>query len=804
MEAINRLKNFIVTPCMEEEETYAVRSRKLVVIAFAVIVGNALTLGIPASIVGAVYDPTFGVYFCGAALVQVLFTASFVPYIYLRLTNKLPDWVVDLQVWSCVPTTLGFCLFSHQGSISIVCTTTIFVGIVMRVRMWPLLLLYGVCINVIHALINDYGDELPALHETFYHTQILPVKLMYLLAVNISPLLLFGLGLWAIMKEFVQRSEQADAAIAMNLAVAAKLRRYDTDGIAEILAANKGKVDENLLEAFTAIQHNLQEYRPHIPDYVIAATIVEVSDDYDDGVAESGYMRQPDESVVLPAAADDEGDLSFKMSELNYSTSRSKSIFGYSATSGGIAAQNQSTRNGGHGHVGSISSHPRGHSTPVLSNSVTECNVSFVDLGASGVRSLSPGAAGSVTTGVDVGTEKLTNTISAIQNHSNMFRSGSPVGTVASKSFPSLAGGALSGGGGIDVSNLRRKRSIQDSRNQSITSTKDNASSSFAHEDMSASKVSSSKRSSTNENGRAVKVGGKHSGAAAKGYTGQATTVFIRFIAGACGSLQGCDGTVPSGVHTSTVVEYLGLGVEAAAKHAKLHGGAMQYMQGCGLMVSFNAASRVNAHESKACAFALGLKAETDALPKSTLTMHATIVTTPVMSFFAGNGGQLMLTVLGGYMPIHTALHHYLSQTVGDDVSCILISKTTLPSVEVHYEARMLGVVGMSPSQHAGRIERVFSVAADVIQLVSPRKATESDEWMYELENQTSTHGFTKMIVDTAASGDLQAAMRIVTEHEAAIHNDTLLSRCLHDRIESCIEDSTAFPLHTTPPTKMW
>eukprot|EP00658_Telonema_sp_P-2_P056664 TRINITY_DN4511_c0_g1_i7.p1 TRINITY_DN4511_c0_g1~~TRINITY_DN4511_c0_g1_i7.p1 ORF type:complete len:371 (+),score=50.83 TRINITY_DN4511_c0_g1_i7:278-1390(+) len=328
MEAINRLKNFIVTPCMEEEETYAVRSRKLVVIAFAVIVGNALTLGIPASIVGAVYDPTFGVYFCGAALVQVLFTASFVPYIYLRLTNKLPDWVVDLQVWSCVPTTLGFCLFSHQGSISIVCTTTIFVGIVMRVRMWPLLLLYGVCINVIHALINDYGDELPALHETFYHTQILPVKLMYLLAVNISPLLLFGLGLWAIMKEFVQRSEQADAAIAMNLAVAAKLRRYDTDGIAEILAANKGKVDENLLEAFTAIQHNLQEYRPHIPDYVIAATITT-----DDG-------GEVDE--------DDEGTLDDIVSSLASSSRQQMSSMMLANGNTAIGALLQSGNGGGH------------------------------------------------------------------------------------------------------------------------------------------------------------------------------------------------------------------------------------------------------------------------------------------------------------------------------------------------------------------------------------------------------------------------------------------------------------------------
>eukprot|EP00658_Telonema_sp_P-2_P056661 TRINITY_DN4511_c0_g1_i3.p1 TRINITY_DN4511_c0_g1~~TRINITY_DN4511_c0_g1_i3.p1 ORF type:complete len:799 (+),score=122.34 TRINITY_DN4511_c0_g1_i3:278-2674(+) len=798
MEAINRLKNFIVTPCMEEEETYAVRSRKLVVIAFAVIVGNALTLGIPASIVGAVYDPTFGVYFCGAALVQVLFTASFVPYIYLRLTNKLPDWVVDLQVWSCVPTTLGFCLFSHQGSISIVCTTTIFVGIVMRVRMWPLLLLYGVCINVIHALINDYGDELPALHETFYHTQILPVKLMYLLAVNISPLLLFGLGLWAIMKEFVQRSEQADAAIAMNLAVAAKLRRYDTDGIAEILAANKGKVDENLLEAFTAIQHNLQEYRPHIPDYVIAATITT-----DDG-------GEVDE--------DDEGTLDDIVSSLASSSRQQMSSMMLANGNTAIGALLQSGNGGGHyaAHQGdddansegdfSLSSRSAVRYDPMMSSGITSPTG---NLQSPRLRTFDQ------TNGMDSFVSNGGN-----NPHSTNSGEGSVVFTSGDNSVNVANGGTVlsspvavqrrRGGkeGGIPMQSplgtsltIRRPQHQHDPHSgwkQQETSTRVKPQRSPNHSQSSRDGV--------------VVTNGRHNHSSSHNITnhahrqhfhGRSTTVFIRFVSPQLNSDGSGNGFV-SKAASPIAMTVLSKCIEYGSKLAKANGGALQYMQGCGLMVSFNAASRVNAHESKACAFALGLKAETDALPKSTLTMHATIVTTPVMSFFAGNGGQLMLTVLGGYMPIHTALHHYLSQTVGDDVSCILISKTTLPSVEVHYEARMLGVVGMSPSQHAGRIERVFSVAADVIQLVSPRKATESDEWMYELENQTSTHGFTKMIVDTAASGDLQAAMRIVTEHEAAIHNDTLLSRCLHDRIESCIEDSTAFPLHTTPPTKMW
>ena len=61
-----------------------------------------------------------------------------------------------------------------------------------------------------------------------------------------------------IMMDSVQRADQSDAAIAMNLAVADKLRHYDTDGVAEILAANKGKVDEEsrtlvLLDCFPGL-----------------------------------------------------------------------------------------------------------------------------------------------------------------------------------------------------------------------------------------------------------------------------------------------------------------------------------------------------------------------------------------------------------------------------------------------------------------------------------------------------------------------------------------------------------------------
>ena len=229
-------------------------------------------MGLPILILLILSQTTAANIFVGIALLCPCVTASIIPYGYLRHTKTLPDWLVGFQMWSLVPTTLAFSLYIHHSATAVLCACVALFSIVMRIRLWPLMLMYIVALNGLHSLIMDYPVELPALHKTFMTTHDLPLRIIALVGVNMTQLVVVGLGLYAIMKEFVERSDQADAAITMNLAVADKLRRYDTDGVALILAANKGRVDENLLEAFAAIQHNLQEYRPHIPDYVIAAT----------------------------------------------------------------------------------------------------------------------------------------------------------------------------------------------------------------------------------------------------------------------------------------------------------------------------------------------------------------------------------------------------------------------------------------------------------------------------------------------------------------------------------------------------
>ena len=162
MKVLRKVKRLIVDPCLEEEETYVIRSRKLIVIAVAFISSNALLLGVPVTAISIQDDPgEIGAYLVGAALLILALASACIPYTYLRVTKKLPDWLVDFQIWATVPLTLTFCLFIHQGSIAISITCAILMAVVTRVRGWPLMLLYGIVINVLHSLINGFEEELP-------------------------------------------------------------------------------------------------------------------------------------------------------------------------------------------------------------------------------------------------------------------------------------------------------------------------------------------------------------------------------------------------------------------------------------------------------------------------------------------------------------------------------------------------------------------------------------------------------------------------------------------------------------------
>jgi hypothetical protein len=629
-----RVFDLIISPCLVEGGPYAERSRKIAVTCLSVMASNAMMVGIPLTIIAAVYDPDPGLFITGITCILCSLTTSFIPYLYLRRTQSMPQWMVDFQLWSTVPSLLSFMLFMHQGPVTIVCSAVALVAILLRVRLWYLYLAIIVLGNAFNHIVAGFREELPGLHSAMVREQYLFERIALLMGAAALPLTVLGLALHGLITDFVQRADQADAAIAMFLSVSKKLAVYNTDGVAEILAANKGKVDENLLEAFAAIQHNLQEYRPHIPDYVIAATSEKLGGNQQDG---EGSLANS--SVIFNSGVEEFSE-------------------------------------------GSFSDAPK--------------------------------------------------------------RKGSSVSTVDSR----IGGKAASSKGG------------------SVATTQE-------------SRLSNSNRKVTDRS---------EGDSLTAHFYGRATTVFVRFVGAA---LESSMNTVSD---RQCVTFNLNACMEVASKLAKANGGALQYMQGCGLMVSFNAASRVMSHERGACMFALALQEDIEAVCNGVF-VHASIVTTPVMSFFAGNKGQLMLTVLGGFMPQHTAIHEYGRMLLGNEplsASMLLMSATTMNGLGVCVTMRPVGevVYSFESSHQTVLLYQAISVI---------RKASTTEEWMYDLRDEGNE------------TTEVDAAMKLALSHEYQAALDTIKSAPSQDavittitrRLEECVASGAPFPATITTP-RMW
>jgi len=274
--------------------------------------------------------------------------------------------------------------------------------------------------------------------------------------------------------------------------------------------------------------------------------------------------------------------------------------------------------------------------------------------------------------------------------------------------------------------------------------------------------------------------------------------------------------------------------VDVGMRLAKAHGGALQYMQGCGLMVSFNAASRVTGHERKACLFALRLKEEIKRFDvPETLSMHTSIVTTQVLSFFAGNRDQLMLTVLGGFMPLHTAMHSFMDMmecggsSVGG-VTAIVVSPSVLAGVgDDVLRHRLIGVTSIVlPTAHiASNPPNRNGVEEDTIvirlqQILGLRGPSPFDggglEYVDEGES-FAPNPLTTGAVDTveiavafAMNGSLDAAISALTNPFKSSNNvvdddddDVAIHRSLLAHIQRCRHSGASFVV-TAEPTTMW
>jgi len=241
--------------------------------------------------------------------------------------------------------------------------------------------------------------------------------------------------------------------------------------------------------------------------------------------------------------------------------------------------------------------------------------------------------------------------------------------------------------------------------------------------------------------------------------------------------------------------------LEAASRHARAHGGALQYMQGCGLMVSFNAASRVMSHERDACLFAEALSQ--DIVPLRSVYVHISVVTTAVLSFFGGKSGQLMLTVLGNFMPQHTAMHHHGRALLGASAptgSLVIISSSTMYGLGVNVRARPVGVVCVEGNKGNKISIQLFQVLGLVDQ-----PPTAADDWMYAMDRDEEDEG------SKQTSAELEAAMKLALADDFSTALDVIRTSTVQDsvveyitkRLEACVASGAAFPV-TVDTHRMW
>eukprot|EP00658_Telonema_sp_P-2_P057470 TRINITY_DN4592_c0_g1_i1.p1 TRINITY_DN4592_c0_g1~~TRINITY_DN4592_c0_g1_i1.p1 ORF type:complete len:351 (+),score=89.94 TRINITY_DN4592_c0_g1_i1:120-1172(+) len=277
-------------------------------------------------------------------------------------------------------------------------------------------------------------------------------------------------------------------------------------------------------------------------------------------------------------------------------------------------------------------------------------------------------------------------------------------------------------------------------------------------------------------------------------FYGRATTVFVRF-GGPC-----LDAATDSAADRLAATLTINTCLEAASTHAREFGGALQYMQGCGLMVSFNAASRVMSHERDACLFAEALRQ--DITPLRNVYVHVSVVTTPVLSFFAGKSGQLMLTVLGNFMPQHTAIHHQGRSLLGATSmsSIVLISSSTMYGLDVNVTARPVGVVTVEGNKGNTISIQLFQVLGLVDQ--QPNAA---DDWMYAMERDVEDEG------SKQTSAELEGAIKLALADDFSTALDVIRTSTVQDsvveyitkRLEACLASEVEFPVKVDT-HRMW
>lgn len=113
----------------------------------------------------------------------------------------------------------------------------------------------------------DDKDAMKLLIPGFRHGPPLEVFLGQLCISFCSVVLLTGVFMQS--SEHVRSIERAHAAVLMSQHIVDLLRRYDTEGVKTVLAGDEARsVDPQLVASLTAMNANLESYKPFLPNYL--------------------------------------------------------------------------------------------------------------------------------------------------------------------------------------------------------------------------------------------------------------------------------------------------------------------------------------------------------------------------------------------------------------------------------------------------------------------------------------------------------------------------------------------------------
>jgi len=259
-----------------------------------------------------------------AAVMAVNAISYVLTYVYARWTRRASEWsadLVNLQTYIAITT---MAITDTDAPMAMI---AVYGAYFMLIALTPRSLLFG----VLYALTffvggynyivadsnrgaiasasdgtNEWGLPLLAIPGVF--DRGMAIRFVWL-ANLFMPGTIIAIGVGLRMASADELSRRADATAKLAATISHALTRYDTATAAAALdsAASDGVVDEAMLGHFATLIANLDEYRPHLPNWVVAKTTA-MSDGDDgslssepDGVGRLDHSRSDRGSATRPS-----------------------------------------------------------------------------------------------------------------------------------------------------------------------------------------------------------------------------------------------------------------------------------------------------------------------------------------------------------------------------------------------------------------------------------------------------------------------------------------------------------------------